>query len=200
VEIRYQCKGFITTEIFEHWLVDTFIPEINKRREAYQYSGDVFLIYDNCIAHSSDVIDELLLDHRIIPLPLPPHSSSQLQPLDLSLFGITKRLISRANKLESHNVQTEHVCKVLSSFYSASTPLNIIKSFKSAGIGVYFENGFLMTRIDRNTARCIIASSIDRNDEAEQLEKISEEETIDNDENVPIYIQEFIRFVQRENE
>jgi hypothetical protein len=69
-----------------------------------------------------------------MPLFLPPHNSNQPQPLDLSVFGLTKRLLIRVNRMEKLNIQTQHVGQVVCAFMSALVPLNVAKSFRNAGI------------------------------------------------------------------
>jgi hypothetical protein len=88
----------------------------------------------NCTAHSSPAIEAVYAAHTILPLPLPPHSSNQLQTLDLSIFRITKRHILRMNKMENLNVQSKHIAQVVCSFMSAATPVNVIQMFRNAGI------------------------------------------------------------------
>jgi hypothetical protein len=56
----------------------------------------------------------------------PPYSSNQLQPLDLSLFGITKRLLRRLNRLDFLNIQTKHIARIV--------PVNIVRIFAMSGI------------------------------------------------------------------
>jgi hypothetical protein len=48
----------------------------------------------------------------------PAHASNQLQALDFSIFGATKRLIARVNRTDRSNIQTKHI-----------TLLNIIQAF-----------------------------------------------------------------------
>jgi hypothetical protein len=50
VEFYSQEKGYISMPIFDDWFQIVFIPELEKRREAYSYTGPAFLILDNCSA------------------------------------------------------------------------------------------------------------------------------------------------------
>jgi hypothetical protein len=47
------------------------------------------------------------------PLFMPPHAPSQLQVLDLSIFGVTKRLIQGVNRLEAVKVQSRYILEVI---------------------------------------------------------------------------------------
>jgi hypothetical protein len=72
--------------------------------------------------------------NRVIPSLCPPHSSNQLQALNLSFFGITQRLIAQANGMEPENIQRKHIGEVVGLFVSAVVPSNIIQSFRLSGI------------------------------------------------------------------
>jgi hypothetical protein len=90
------------------------------------------LILDGCSGRDGDFFLDLCMEHNIVPFP--PHSSNQVQPLDLCVFGLTKRLMMRLNKMEEANVQSLHFAKLISAFHSACNPINVIASFRNAGI------------------------------------------------------------------
>jgi hypothetical protein len=69
---------------------------------------------------------------------------NQIQPLDLSAFGMTKRLISRVNRMEAVNVQSLHIGQVVGSFMSAGSPPNIVGTFRIAGIRLALQDGTLV--------------------------------------------------------
>jgi hypothetical protein len=76
----------------------------------------------HCWAYSGEQFAEMCQTHDIIPVFLPPHSSHLLQMLDLSLFGITKRMISRLNKRLKKYVQMEHIADIVEAFPKSSSP------------------------------------------------------------------------------
>jgi hypothetical protein len=76
----------------------------------------------------------LCQQNHVIPCFFPPHSSNQLQALDLSLFRIIKQLITRTNRTEYENIQTKYIAEVAGSFLFTTTSLNIIQSFRLSGI------------------------------------------------------------------
>jgi hypothetical protein len=129
VEICDQRKAYIDCDIFTDWFRDTFLPEVAARREKYNCQSPVFLIMDNCRAHSGEAFDEICAEHMVTPIYIPPHLSNQLQMLDLSVFGVIKRHIARVNKLERVNIQTNHIHEILQEFYASATPANIVASF-----------------------------------------------------------------------
>jgi hypothetical protein len=126
--------------IFHDWCKDTLIPEVNARRAKYYYHGDAFLLLDNCSPHRDKEAMDLCLANKIKFIFLPPHSSHQLQCLDVSLFGLTKKNLSKYNQKGILNVQTHHIVEVASSFVQAATPNNITHSFRNAGLSLYSDD------------------------------------------------------------
>jgi hypothetical protein len=94
--------------------------------ELYGYERKVGLIVDNCTFHGTEQFHALYAEHNVMPLFLPPHNSSQLQPLDLSVFGLTKWLLIRVNRMEKLNIQTQHFGQVVCAFMSA---VNFLREF-----------------------------------------------------------------------
>jgi hypothetical protein len=140
LELYSQRHSYIDSDIFHDWCKDTLIPEIDTRRNKYNYQGDAFLLLDNCSPHRDQEAIEMCRQKKIKFLFLPPHSSHQLQCLDVSLFGLTKRHVSSYNRQSNLNVQTSHIIKVVSSFVRAATPSNITASFRNAGISLYCDD------------------------------------------------------------
>jgi hypothetical protein len=106
-----------------------------------------FFFLDNCSAHVSDHFHELCTANRVVPCYFSPHSSNQLQPLDFSLFGLTKRFLARANKLDAVNIQTKHISSVVWAFLAAAVPLNVAKSFTLSGICLVADGDALLCTI-----------------------------------------------------
>jgi hypothetical protein len=51
---------------------------------------------------------------------------NQLQPLDLCLFGVAKKILRRVNNLDAVNVQTKHIV--------AAVPFMIVRTFEMSGM------------------------------------------------------------------
>jgi hypothetical protein len=157
VEIYSQSKAYIDLDIFDDWFKDTFIPELVARRERFSYQGPAFLILDNCSAHRGAEFEHLCGAHRVVPVWLPPHSSNQLQMLDLCIFGVTKKLIFRANKLEKVNLQSDHIVRILDGFMAAAVPHNVVQSFRNGGISLLLDDDRVVRcQVTPDTARCLL--------------------------------------------
>jgi hypothetical protein len=86
----------------------------------------------------------------------PRHSSNQLQPLDLCLFGVTKKLLRRVNNLDSVNVQTKHIAGVICAFLAAAVPLTIIRTFKMSGMCLVKDGAQLLCTIHPERAKRLL--------------------------------------------
>jgi hypothetical protein len=60
---------------------------------------------------------------------MPPQSSNQLQPFDGSVFGITKRGISRVNLMDALNIQPDQIAQVVCAFIAAANPIPLEVTF-----------------------------------------------------------------------
>jgi len=81
----YSEKAWSNSDICLWWLNEIFIPQTRPQGSAYR-----MLLFDN---HETHLTDEFLHNcrrQRIIVLPLPPHTSDVLQPLDLIMFSPIK--------------------------------------------------------------------------------------------------------------
>jgi hypothetical protein len=69
--------------LFEDWFANIVVPFVVNRRNETGYQGSCVLIIDECSSHHSSNIDEWCYQNMIQIVILSPHSSDQLQPLDL---------------------------------------------------------------------------------------------------------------------
>jgi hypothetical protein len=84
-----------------------------------------------------------------------------LQILDLSVFGVIKRIITRVNSLEIVNVQSKHIADLVNAFLAAPIHINIVTNFRRAGILLLVdEDERGICQITPETARCLIESEI----------------------------------------
>jgi hypothetical protein len=67
-----------------------------------------------------------------------------------------KRLSVQVNRRESMNVQTDHFAKVVCSFVTAATPVNVVKTFRRAGICLILDDGVLRYWIHPHRAQCLL--------------------------------------------
>jgi hypothetical protein len=124
----------VNTQLFDDWFLHIFLPALAHRRITQASDGPVVLFLDQCFAHQNDRFLPLCADNNVKVCYFPPHSSNQLQPLGLCLFGVTKRLLTRTNRLEAMNIQTKHIARVFCSFLAAAVPIMIVKTFMLTGI------------------------------------------------------------------
>jgi hypothetical protein len=153
--IHYQENGFITTALFEQWVKDELVPDVEQQRDKLSYEGYAHLILDSCTCHTSDVFVEDCLYHGINLDYLPAHTSDQTQPLDLGIFGILKAESSRVRVAPQVNPQTAQLAKMLSGMIKACTPYNILRAFRNAGICCRFSqrHNTLVSFVDRQEAK-----------------------------------------------
>ncbi len=84
-------NGWTNNEIGLHWLKEVF----DKHTKAYTVSRYRLLILDGHGSHVTPEFDQYCIEHSIIVLCMPPHSSHLLQPLDVGCFSVLKRSYGR---------------------------------------------------------------------------------------------------------
>ena len=159
VVLAHSDSGFVTTEIFTRYLRDVLIPHINFRRWELGYYGHAVVIWDNCSCHCHDAICELLEANNVRLVALPPHSSDQLQPLDVGLFGNMKGAQTRVHVPEEMSIQSRQVIRILSAFHATFHPLAITSAFRRAGVSTRLDSGHLFCVVTPGTCgalRCEI--------------------------------------------
>jgi hypothetical protein len=134
VVIQSQPKGYVTTVLFEDWFTEVFLPAFANRRAAYGYDGPEVFGLDNCSAYQCALFITLCVEYDIRVVFFPPHSPNQLQPLDLCLFGVTKKLLRRIKNLDAVNVQIKHIAGVVCAFLAATLSFTIVRIFEMSGI------------------------------------------------------------------
>jgi hypothetical protein len=114
-------------------------PESERQRIEYQYDGDAVPILDGCTSHESDwFLNEALMRHVTLHV-LPRHSSDKTQALDLGLFGITKQAPPKERPDSEKSAQSNQLIRMLSTWHVASTPKNIVASFRRSGTVVRWD-------------------------------------------------------------
>ena len=84
-------NGWTTNKISLTWLMKVF----NKHTKAYTVGTHQLLILDGHNSHVSPEFDRFCLDHQIVVLCMPAHSSHLLQPLDVGCFSVLKQSYGR---------------------------------------------------------------------------------------------------------
>jgi hypothetical protein len=130
----HQEHGFISTQIFEEWGWEVFIPELARRREELGYSGEAVLIMDGLTCHHSDFVEDLCFENNCIVEILPAHSSDQIQPCDLGIIGAMKANASRIHPAPDLSKQSKQVLNIVGSVQTTLLPPTIVHAFARAGI------------------------------------------------------------------
>ena len=88
---------------------------------------------------------------------IPPHTSDQLQPLDLGIFADQKRWQSNVSVDQELNRQTKQIIKICDSYRMATTPKNVVSAFRKGGLVTWLdeESLTLMVRVDRSFATAV---------------------------------------------
>jgi hypothetical protein len=98
-----QANVFITSSLFELWARLAFFLNIEQRSEVLACNGKGSLLPENLGSHHTANFLGDRTTRNIEILPLIPHASDQIQPLDLFTFALMKQIssASRFNRLSN---------------------------------------------------------------------------------------------------
>lgn len=145
--ITYSQEGWTSDEIGLQWLEKVFEPFTRP----LTIGTHRLLILDGHSSHLTPAFDRLCSKYNIIPCCLPAHSSHLLQPLDVGVFWVLKRLYGNAveNRIRNniHHVDKQDFLQMLLTVRDKTyTVQNIKGGFLHAGI-VPFDPEKVLSRL-----------------------------------------------------
>lgn len=87
--IATTAKGWTDNVTCYEWFTKTFIPQATARRD--NPKEPIVLVLDGHASHKTPEMFRAAIDHNIEFHFLPPHTTHQLQPLDVGIFGPLQR-------------------------------------------------------------------------------------------------------------
>jgi hypothetical protein len=97
------------------------------------------LIFDGCGTPNGDFFFDVCMEYNIMPFPVPPHSSNQVEPLDLCVFSISKGSVTSFTELEERSFQSVHIVRFVSAIHSACNRMSVIDPVRNVGIALGLE-------------------------------------------------------------
>jgi hypothetical protein len=101
-----QENAFITGELFNQWTQEVLFPYFEATRAALGYNGRGILLLDGCTSHSGEWFLDEATWRGVEPIFFPPHSSDQVQPMDLGIFALEKTEATRCRPHRNLNSQS----------------------------------------------------------------------------------------------
>ncbi|CAF5007795.1 unnamed protein product [Rotaria sp. Silwood1] len=139
-------KGWINSCSFEYLLREMFIPATQH------LNRPLLLVMDGHNAHMNINIIQLMKQHKIVCLILPPHCTHTLQPIDVVVFNNVKTDWSNivTNYLKSgnkfiKNADIPHLMKQLLIAKQSFSSTRIVSSFSRSGIWPFNENAIMQS-------------------------------------------------------
>ena len=142
VYYSHTSSSFISTAIYNKYIVDEVIPYVQKIRENLNSpEANAILIVDGHRSHNNEYINAALAEHNIEYLIMPAHSSHILQPLDRYFFHAAKQAYERSKKRTDIDEVTANLERIYIAIQTAAIQANIIRSWSHAGIVPVIEDG-----------------------------------------------------------
>ena len=146
-------EGYITKELFMKYIEHIVLPYVRWTRKSTGYNGHAVLIMDGCSCHRDPALDQVFDENGVIVVFMPAHSSDQLQPLDVGIFGNLKQAQSRIHTPSHMTLQTQQVIRALAAFQAVAHPYAVTSAFRKAGISPVCRNGKVYVAVTPWTAK-----------------------------------------------
>ena len=132
-------KGWINRRIFNSWVTEMFVPEIQHRRSDLKIPNQrTLLLVDNHNSRASGTALRALAAANVDVLTFPAHTSHILQPLDQEVNLIYKKALKEKFTVKENSTAEERRKALLSAIEEAADEAQTIgrirNSFKRAGI------------------------------------------------------------------
>jgi hypothetical protein len=126
-------NGWVDQELFNYWLTNHFLPNSSSRRP-------LLLLLDGHSSHFEPYSIQFAREHGVIIFCLPPHTTHECQPLDVSLFrSLKSHWQDSCHKFYQNNpgkvINKLNFCAVFKpAWLKAAVPANLINGFKKTGV------------------------------------------------------------------
>ena len=128
--------GYINSNIFLRWVSEICVPYLREQRKRTGYLGEAALLLDGCSCHDPERITALLAPENAKAHFLPAHSSDQIQPLDLGIFGVMKARMAGMQTDASFGPVSRQIMRMFDAWQMTTTPSNVVMAFRRAGLKV----------------------------------------------------------------
>ncbi len=122
---RNSSNAWMTTEIFEEWFHESFVPSVEKHFEDIGQEPKAVLLLDNCSCHPDVLISK---NKNIRVKMLPPNTTSLIQPQDQGIIASVKRFKAEVLKMyfQSYRAANHPDPNPLHTFYKKYTVKEVI--------------------------------------------------------------------------
>ena len=122
-----------------NWVTVVYIPFLKEKRDLTGYDGPAVLILDGCSCHNKELLEALLEPYNATAYFIPPHSSDQLQMLDLGIFGVMKLRMSQIRTSASFSTWTRQIIRMFNGWQMSTLPINVVMAFRRGGFTVEWD-------------------------------------------------------------
>jgi hypothetical protein len=162
--LQYQENVFFMAELFDYRCEKALFPYIHTTRTKRGSPGEAVVLRDGCACYLTDYFLDECTFRGFILVFLPPHSSDQIQPLDLGIFHIQKAEALKVPPDPGLNPQTKQIIKAVNGYHRACCRTCVIGAFRRAEIVVEYDptHSALVARVDRMQASNIRHWNLDK--------------------------------------
>jgi hypothetical protein len=139
--LQQRNQAYINSELFLDYLGRVFLPYLSDPcRRPELADEEAILLMDNCPAHVTREVLDLLTEARVRVVTFAPHTTSSFHVLDLTLFGVFKRHGQYHLPFETENRTADFIVKTYKDFRLTMIDTNIWGAFRAIGVLSFWMN------------------------------------------------------------
>lgn len=122
-------KAWMTTEIFQDWFQEYFIPEVKNYCQKNNLPFKALLLLDHAPYHPSNLND---LDPNVEVMFLPPNTTSMLHPIDETVISIFRRYYLKNTMIQAFEITEKKGDATFKEFWQDYNILHAIKNIEKS--------------------------------------------------------------------
>jgi hypothetical protein len=133
--LKRRAKPYVNADLFENYVRTVFLPHLAITRIMQNVRNEeAVLLMDNCSPDFAPVVIDLLSEARVRIVTFAPHTTQIFQALNLTLFGVVKRLGQYQLPLGDDAGSSRFIKKGDRDCSSTVTYINIWGAFQGIGL------------------------------------------------------------------
>jgi hypothetical protein len=104
----------MSSQLYAEYISTVLLPYVDELLSNEEFADkEAVLLMENCFVHVQGDTRQMLADHRVKVLTLPPHTTYIFQSLDFSLFGKFKKRMNYRLPLEIDETKTGLIKRIV---------------------------------------------------------------------------------------
>jgi hypothetical protein len=152
--LKSRHKPSMSSQLFAECISMVLLPYIDELRSNEEFADqEAVLFMDNCLIHVQAETWQMLADHRVKVITLPPHTTLIFECLDLSLFGKFKKKMNDKLAVEGDEYTVGFIKRIFHLTKQTFVEDNVRSAFMQLGLQCNIEATPYLLHFDEGVLR-----------------------------------------------